>query len=207
MREKSCTRPQFRFPIGVEMIEGENYRQREGYDVIYLKDEDAPRYQYTIAVSAHRAAKVFVRFLRLLPDDVRAVLEVPGPEESNREICDVWMSRSISRSKLLRAFLDHQRLFVHDGMVGFGAISTDGMTELFMDEHKLIYYYAPDMDRADRALRELCLPGLPVVRHFSELGHIHVSLSGKQAGEAYWEAAERLKKSLGLDWEESKEYT
>ena len=51
------------------------------------------------------------------------------------------------------------------------------------------------------------LPGLSVVRHFSELGHIHVSLSGKQAGEAYWEVAERLKKKLGLDWEESKEYT
>ena len=35
----------FRFPIGLEMIEGENYRQREGYDVTYLKDEELPRYQ------------------------------------------------------------------------------------------------------------------------------------------------------------------
>jgi hypothetical protein len=205
--ERTSTDTGFRYPIGVEMIEGENYTQREGYDVIYLKDEDTPRYQYTLAVSADRAGKVFVRLLALLPDEIRAVLEVPGPDEPAREVCDVWMSHAIEKEKFARAFREHQRLFIHDGMVGFGAVSGDGLTELFIDEHKLIYFYAPDMDRVDHVLASLGLPARNIVRHFSELGHVHVSLSGKDAGEAYWEVADELKGSLGLDWEESKEYT
>jgi hypothetical protein len=206
-RLKPASRSPFRFPIGVDMIEGENYRQREGYDVIYLKDEETPRYQYTLAVSADRAAQVFERLCGLLPDEVRAVLEVPGPDDSAREICEVWMSGEVSAGQILEAFRKHALLFIHDGMVGFGAVSVDGLRELFMDEHKLIYYYAPDMEEADAMLADIGLRPLKVVRHFSELGHVHVSLSGKEAGEAYWEVAEELKKSLGLEWEESKEYT
>ena len=64
----------FRFPIGLEMIEGENYTQREGYDVAYLKDEECPRYQYTVALSADSAGGAFVELAALLPAEVRVVL-------------------------------------------------------------------------------------------------------------------------------------
>jgi len=200
----------FRFPLGVELVEGENYRQRQGYDVVYLKDDETPRYQYTIAVSTASVADVFRRLAVLLGREVRAVLEIPGQDESAHEVCDVWMGRLVPREKFMRAFEAHEKLFVHDGMVGFGAISADGLRELFIDDHKLIYYYTPNMEEADKALAELALAPRNRLRHFSELAHVHVSLSGKgrkRRGEAYWEVAEELKRSLGLEWEESKEYS
>jgi hypothetical protein len=209
-RRRGSRRPsrrRFRFPLGVELFEGENYRQREGYEIVYLKDDELPRYQYTIAVSAHRTGEVFRRLASLLAAKVRVVLETPGTDGSDREVCDVWMSRPVTRGAFLRAFSAHERLFVHDGMVGFGAVDPDGARELFLDEHKLLYFYAPDMDGADAVLAELGLPALEVVRHFSELGHVHVSLSAKGRGESYWDAAEELHGRLRLEWEESREYS
>lgn len=214
-RRSSRPRP-FRYPAGVEMIEGENYRQREGYDVIYLKDDDSPRYQYTIVAGADRTREVFGALAGLLPEKVRVVLEIPGealepdkdsPDKGGHDCCDVWMSPPVDMAALAGAFDSHERLFAHDGMVGIGAVSPDGATELFLDEHKLIYFYAPDMDGADEALAALGIPARSVVRHFSELGHVHTGLSSKGAGEAYWEVADELKRTLGLEWEETKEYT
>ena len=201
----------FQYPLGVEMIEGENYRQREGYDVVYLKDDESPRYQYTIAAGAGRTAEVFRRLAELLPAELRVVLEVPGevpgPEDDDRGVCEVWVSRPVARDALVGAFRSHERLFVHDGMVGFGAVSADGTSELFLDEHKLIYFYAPDMEGADAALAELGFPALTIVRHFSELCHVHASISSRGAGEPYWEVVDELRRTLGLEWEETKEYT
>lgn len=198
----------FQYPVGIEMIEGENYRQREGYDVIYLKDDDCPRYQYTVAASAERTAEVFRALLGLLPEEVCAVLEVPGPgpEGDGRDVCEVWMSPSVERNALLGAFDSHERLFVHDGMVGVGAVSPDGATEIFLDEHKLIYFYAPGMDGAEEALTRFGLSARSVLRHFSELGHVHVSLSSRGAGDPYWKVADEIKRTLGLELEETKEY-
>lgn len=199
----------FRFPLGVKMIEGENYRQKEGYEVIYLKDEETPRYQYTIAVSAPAIAEIFRRFAKLLGPEVRAVLEVPGQDDSKREVCDVWVGRLVSRAKFMREFEKHLDLFLHDGMVGFGAISADDLRELFIDDHKLVYYYTPTMEQADAILTELGIPYFKRLRHFSELAHIHTSLPrrGRRKFETYWEVAEKLKRVLGLEWEESKEYS
>lgn len=214
----------FRYPLGVEMIEGENYRQREGYDVIYLKDEDPPRYQYAIAVSAEVVGETFLRLADLLPSRVSVVLEIPDADDPAGETCGVWTGPPVERDLFLREFRAHERLFVHDGLVGYGAVApacpepvaegsylpgpfSGGGAELFLDEHKLIYLYVPDMERADALLAALGVRALDVVRHFSELGHVHVSLSGEDAGEPYWEAVETLKRVLGLQWEESKEYT
>jgi hypothetical protein len=197
----------FRFPLGLEMIEGENYRQREGYDVAYLKDEELPRYQYTVALSAESVGEAFRRLAEVLPEKVCVVLEVPGAERGGRDVCEVWTSPRVDRARFLEAFREHERLFVHDGLVGFGAVSSDGLTELFLDEHKLIYFYSRDMDGPDGVLSGLGVPAVPTVRHFSELGHIHSSLCAKGDGEAYWVVAEELKRKLELEWEETKEYS
>ena len=198
---------EFVFPTGVQMAEGENYRQREGYDVTYLKDEETPRYQYAVAVGADRAGELFVRLAGLLPGLACAILEIPAPEGDSEDVCDVWMGEPVERERLLTAFKAHRHLLVNDGMVGFGAVSADGETELFIDEHKLIYLYVKNMEEADAALAEFGLTAQEVLRHYSELAHVHVSLSSGGAGESYWDAAEDLKKALGLQWEESKEYS
>lgn len=201
-------RRRFAYPVGVRMVEGENYRQREGYEVAYRHDDEPARYQYTIAVGTDRAAAVFLRLAEILPRSVCAVLEIPGPaEEAGRDLCEVWIGRPRPKAHFLRAFKARRRLFVHDGMVGFGCLSPDGGFEVFLDEHKLLCFYAPNMDRADEVMEEFGLPYVRTVRHFSELAHVHVSLAKKGAGEDWWEAAEKLKGRLGLEWEETKEYS
>jgi hypothetical protein len=197
----------FRFPLGLEMMEGENYRQREGYDVSYLKDEELPRYQYTVALGSDSVGEAFAELAERLPDEVRVVLEVPGGEERGRDVCEVWTGPLTSRERFICAFRDHERLFVHDGLIGYGAVSPDGLTELFLDEHKLIYFFTRDMDDPDEVLSRLGVPSVPRIRHFSELGHVHTSLCAKGEGEAYWEAAEELRRALDLEWEETKEYS
>jgi hypothetical protein len=188
----------FRFPIGLEMIEGENYRQREGYDVTYLKDEELPRYQYTVALGADSVGGAFLELAALLPPEVRVVLEVPGGEDRGRDVCEVWTGPTTSRDLFISAFRGHERLLVHDGLVGYGAVSSDGLTELFLDEHKLIYFFTRDMDAPEAVLARLGVPTVKTVRHFSELGHVHMSLCGKGEGEAYWEVAEKLRRTFGL---------
>ena len=143
----------------------------------------------------------------LLPEKVRVVLEVPGGEDRGRDVCDVWTGPPTDRGLFARAFREHERLFVHDGLVGYGAVSPDGLTELFLDEHKLIYFFTRDMDGPDAVLARLGVPTVATVRHFSELGHVHSSLCGKGDGEPYWEVAEELRRTLGLEWEETKEYS
>ena len=197
----------FEYPIGIEMIEGENYRQREGYEVVYLKDEELPRYQYTVAVSADSVGEAFRRLAGCLPGLVCVVLEVPGGEHDGRDVCEVWTGPPVKGDLLLRAFREHERLFVHDGLVGFGAVSEDGLSEVFLDEHKLIFVYTRDMDGPDAALAGLGVPAVSRLRHFSELGHVHTSLCGKGKGKPYWEVAEDLRRTLGLEWEETKEYS
>ena len=197
----------FRFPIGLEMIEGENYRQREGYDVAYLKDEECPRYQYTVALSADSLGRAFVELAALLPAEVRVVLEIPGGKERGHDLCEVWTGPPRDRDLFVRAFREHEKLFANDGLVGFGAVSPDGLSELFLDEHKLIYFFTRDMDGPDAVLARLGVPAVPTVRHFSELGHVHMSLCGKGEGEPYWEVAEELTRTLGLECEETKEYS
>lgn len=197
----------FSFPIGLEMIEGENYRQREGCDVTYLKDEELPRYQYTVVLGADSVGGAFLELANLLPAEVRVVLEVPGGEERGRDVCEVWTGPTTARDLFVNAFREHERLFVHDGLVGYGAVSADGLTELFLDEHKLIYFFTRDMDGPDAVLARLGVPAAKRVRHFSELGHVHTSLCGKGEGEPYWEVAEELRRTFGLEWEETKEYS
>ena len=104
------------------------------------------------------------------------------------------------------AFRTHERVFVHDGMVAVGAVSTGGAMEVFLDEHKLIYFYAPDMSGPEEVLARLAIPARPALRHFSELGHVHVSLAGAGEGVSYREVADRLLRELGLELEETREY-
>ena len=193
----------FKYPLGIKLAEGENYRQHECYEAEYLADEEYPRYQYTIAVSAERLPKLFKGLAGILPEEVSIILEVPGPEEDS---CDIWMSPFVGRAELLRIFRRHQGLLCNDGMVGYGAMNPDERVELFLDEHKMVYYYGPDMDPPDGVLGRLKVPYVKVLRHYSELSHVHYALAG-EGGEDYLGVAERLMKELDLEYQESRRYT
>jgi hypothetical protein len=205
-RVRQSSQAAFEFPLGIELVEGENFRQREGYEVTYLKDDEQPRYQFLIVVSVDEVPDLVRRLAVLLPSRVRLVLEIPGRMQGDRDVCEVYMSDEVPRGEFLKAFAAHDLLFSHDGMVGFGALSEETGEELFIDDHKMLFFYTPDMGDAEQVLDAAGLAGHRRLRHFSELSHIHNSLAGRSMGEDYVVVFEELRHAFGLQWQETKEY-
>lgn len=193
----------FRYPLGIELVEGENYRQYESYEAEYLIDDEYPRYQYTIAVSTERLPGLFAALAAALPDRVSIILEVPGTDEDS---CDIWMSPGLPKIAFLECFRRHSQLFCNDGMVGYGAMAPDTHVELFMDEHKIVYYYGSIMDPPDGVLGRFKVPYVGSLRHYSELSHVHYALASR-GGEDYLAVAERLMEEMDLEYQESRKYT
>jgi len=222
-------------PLGIRLVEGENYRQREAYEIRYLKDDDIPRYQFTIAISLRRAGALLRRLLRLLDSPVATIIEIPAPEDAEppdepaeddeggnedwrtderrerddemQDLCDVWMSQELDVRSVLRAFSDHEHLLLHDGLIGFGALSAKAHTELFLDDHKLIHLYTPDLESPEHILHDFGLAATDRLRHFSDLVHTHYSLSALALGEDYVEVFDELRERLRLSWQDTREYT
>ena len=196
----------FEFPLGIELTEGENYQQRQAYEVTWLKDDDVPRYQFTVAVSAAHVPELFARLGALLPERVRVVFEIPGRTPSDEEVCEVYLSDAVERDEFLEAFAAHDFLFSQDGMIGFGALSEDERTELFLDDHKLLYFYSVDQEGPERALASCGVPSCSRLRHFAELSHVHNSLASRGRGEDYLDVFDEFKRAFNLQWLETKEY-
>ena len=197
----------FFFPIGVEMDEGENYRQTQAYEVNYLLEEGGQRYQYVVVVTVERVAGLFEKLTANLPEWVSAIMEVPAPEERSQDFCDVWMSPPVPKQKFLEVFQQHVFLFCHDGMVGFGGANPEeGGDELFLDDHKILYYSTSALGSVKPLLESEGLPYLKRLRHFSDLSHVHYSLSRRNQGEDYLKVLESLRSQIGLEWQDTKEY-
>jgi len=236
---------QFLYPLGIRLCEGENYRQREAYEVAYLKDDEIPRYQFVIAASARRAGSVFRRLFRLLGERVLPIVAGPAPPEAERGEdepppqedggepwrgggaaggggdnggppedkdcpgmpCDVWVGQELDAHAVLRAFSDHEHLLLHDGWIGFGAHSAEGHTELFLSHHKLIYFCTKDLEAPEHILQEAGLFATDRLRHFSDLSHVHSSLSELALGEDGEEVFEEFLRFLRLELQDTREYT
>jgi len=182
----------FYFPIGIDMVEGENYRQSEAYEVSYLAEDDIPHYQYT----------------EFLPDWVSVIVEVPAPGEHGLSMADVWISSPVPKSKMLEIFDRHVHLFCHDGMVGFGTMAPEeGGEEIFLDDHKIIYCSAHELGTIEPILEKENLKAARKLRHFSDLSHVHYNLYRKGQGEDYLAVLENLRKEIGLEWQDSKDYS
>lgn len=197
----------FYYPIGIEMDEGENYRQAQAYEVNYLADDEYPRYQYLAVLSVERLAGVFERLAGLLPEWVSVIMEVPAPEERGADYCDIWVSPPIPKSKVLEIFREHAFLLCHDGMLGFGAAEPEeGGDELFLDDHKILYYYTPDIGKVEPIFEAEHLPAMKRLRHFADLSHVHYNLAHRNQGEDYLSVLENLRREIGLEWQDTKEY-
>jgi len=198
----------FFYPIGIELVEGENYRQSEAYEVAYITEDEFPHYQYTVALSIEKVASTFERLSQILPEWVSTIVEVPAPGEQGYTMADVWMSPPIPKSKMFETFKSHVHLFCHDGMVGFGAMAPEeGGEELFVDDHKIIYCSVHEMGRVEPILERDGVRSVKKLRHFSDLSHVHYNLYRKGQGEDYLAVLETLRKEIGLEWQDSKDYS
>ncbi|MBN1808816.1 MAG: hypothetical protein JW909_07080 [Planctomycetes bacterium] len=198
----------FFYPIGIEMVEGENYRQAQAYEVAYITEDEYPHYQYTVVVSIEKVAALYKRLASVLPDWVSVIIEVPAPGEQGYSMADVWMSPPVPKTKMLEVFDRHIHLFCHDGMVGFGSMTPeDGGEELFLDDHKIIYCSVLEMGTVEPILESEGLKAQKKLRHFSDLSHVHYNLYRRGQGEDYLAVLEGLRKEIGLEWQDSKDYS
>lgn len=186
----------FRLPVGLEVIEGENFRQHEGYEVVYVPDDDTPRYQFFVMASAGRLPEAFRRLAMVITDTVRLVVEVPRESDANPSY-DVYMSDEIRRAEALQAFDDNEFLLCNDGMIGFGMLC-DEAQEIFIDDHKALYFWSRNLDSARRELDEAGFQERKRLRSFFEIGHVHHSLLNKGRQENYIVALQNLQEEYGL---------
>lgn len=204
MSSQKLQQREFVYPTGIEMVEGENYHQAQGYDVVYLKDEESPRYQFSIVASNEKLSRIFCWLSSLLPEEVSPILEIPSENILNSELCDVWVGSPIAKNTALDKFREFEEFFTNDGLVGFGLLSPKRDVELFLDEHKVIYIFSRSMDAPADILSMLGICPRAKLKHFTQLDHFHLSVSDS---EKFAELANKLKKLFGLEWEESKEYS
>lgn len=186
----------FRLPLGLEVIEGENFRQHEGYEVTYLPDDVTPRYQFFVMADTNRLPATFRRLARGIPDPVRLVVEVPRDPDADPSY-DVYISDKIRRSEALRAFDDNEFLICNDGMIGFGMFCDEDQ-EVFIDDHKALYFWGANLDLTRKELDEAGLRERKRLRSFFEIDHIHHSLLNKDRQEDYIATLRNLQESYGL---------
>jgi hypothetical protein len=189
----------FDYPLGLQAAERTNFRQREGYEAAFLKDDETPRYRYSVILSANRIAKAIDLAFELLPPRLHVIIEESKFAEGEPPHVEVWSGQEMEKGVIRRVWEDHKELFVHDGMLGFGAANFDRAVEVFLDCHKILYIYSVDMEIPERIVRPLGLKFYKRLPHISDIGYDAVSLRELGQGEDYHEVLEELRTELGLD--------
>lgn len=135
----------FRFPLGVYPVEP--LKPRPGYCVNFEPadggegegdwEEWPDRYVYDIVVSAERVQPLCRQLLTFLPPRVFPILDVLG-RDAFREIDPFISYEPIGLDRLIDASREWQDFFFEDGLCGFGAMSEEPFSYVFLDEHKIL---------------------------------------------------------------------
>jgi hypothetical protein len=189
----------FDYPLGFQTPERTNFRQREGYEAVFLKDEELPRYRYSLVLGANRIGRAVDMAFDLFPPRLHVILEESTFDEDERPCVEVWSGAETDKNVIRRAWEVHRELFINDGMVGFGCANFDRGVEMFLDCHKVLYVYAPDMEIPDRIVRALDLKCHRRLPHISDLGYDAVALHDMGLGEDYRDVLEELRTELDLE--------
>lgn len=135
----------FTFPLGVYPVEP--LKPRPGYCVNFEPadggegegdwEEWPDRYVYDIVASAQHVQPLFRHLLTLLPLRVFPILDVLG-HDAYREIDPFISYEPIGLDRLMDATREWKDFFYEDGLCGFGAMSEEPFTYVFLDEHKIL---------------------------------------------------------------------
>ncbi len=196
---------EFEFPAGIQMPQRSNFRQREGYEVSYLKDDDMPRYRYSMVLSAARIRTAMELVLDMMPPVVSLVIEESKLGGRDGPRVEVWASAEMRLDIARQVWNDHHHLFVHDAMVGIGLADSGAGLEVSLDCHKILYIYSAQMEPPEKIVQTLNLTYFKRLPHISDLGYAPLSLRELDRGEDYAEVLEELRTELGLDLAEVRE--
>lgn len=125
----------------------------EGYRVERFRDPVSRQRIPMLAasVSAEHLFDVFLDLLQPLGSTVHVVLETS--HESLDDYHDDLRRSDIDAPVLASYLYDTEELLVNDGCTGIAVMAQNRPIEVQLDEHKLLYVYAPDLKPFRRILR------------------------------------------------------
>jgi hypothetical protein len=169
------------FPVGVHLDAQTTPELSEGFEVHWRDAEDPPHYFLYAQLSVLRIGRVLDTALELMPERCHAVLELRRTDEQadadpSGPSQDRFVSALLPRREVAAALDRFRFQILHDGMVGFGFYDPDSPLEVFLDDHKLLSLFAPELDPFEGLLEELRVPQLEHLDTVLDLEHEHHGL-------------------------------
>ena len=166
---------------------------REGYRLSRFRDAETGICLPVLgaAISAERLFDVFLELLELLGPSVHAVLETSHGCRGDRHT-DLRRGE-IDLPVLMSHFCDFEDLLLNDGCTGVAVVSAARRIEVQLDEHKLLFVYAHDLQPFEEILIQYGLKRDDTLKFISEAEHLH------STDDVYHEQFEEILYRLGID--------
>ncbi len=172
---------EFVLPAGLFWAAPPDPPPEEGFELSYREDDETPHYFIYAQLSSLRLERFFMEAMRCLPPKVHAVLEIRRPDtdrqgaRDGRET-DRWASEVVPLEDVLRVASKYSFQLLHDGMVGFGAYDPDSPLEVFLDDHKLVSLFSPEVEPFVPLLETFGVPQVDQIASVLDVDHEHVPL-------------------------------
>jgi hypothetical protein len=150
-------------------------RPRQGYRVDVFRDRtNAFRLpMLSASVSSELLFDTFLSLVDILGEEVNVVLESSHRHEDEKH--QDLRRNHIDRPVLMSHLCEFEDLLLNCGCTGVAVMSTRRPIEVQLDEHKLIYVYAPNLKPFQRVLRELGIKRKKNFALIAEAEHLHHS--------------------------------
>ena len=172
---------QYVFPVGIYVERPASPELDEGFEVRWRDDDEPPHYFFYAQLSVLRVERLMARALALMPPRCHAVLELRRTDERMERdpegpSQDRFVSSLVPRESVAAVFDLYRFQILHDGMAGFGFYDPDSPLEVFLDDHKLISLFSPELDPFEGILAEFGVPQRERIETVLDLEHEHHGL-------------------------------
>jgi hypothetical protein len=164
-RLTDAIRPSF----DLQVVPKAGYRQGTYHDELLRRDLPT----LSVCASAEYLFDLFLDLVALLGNEVAVVLESsheqsgPGHVDLVRDAMDNVVLRSI--------LCDFERLLLDDGYTGIAVLNAEEPAEVQLDDHKLIFVYAPEIQPYREVLERYGLQEDERLRLLTDAEHLHLS--------------------------------
>jgi hypothetical protein len=147
----------------------------EGYRISRFRDAETLLRLPVLgaAVSADKLFDVFMDLLDPLGETVHVVLETSHETQSDTH--EDLRRGDIDLPVLKSHFYDFEDLLLNDGCTGVAVVCRNRPIEVQMDEHKLLFVYAPDMKPFKKIMKRYGIDKNVDLRLIAEAEHFHQS--------------------------------
>ena len=200
----------FAFPLGVYPVEAMTpkpgytiqFEPADGDDEEGEWEEWPDRYVFDIVLPATRTPLFCHLALATMTDRLYPILDVLG-QDAYREI-DPYISYDlVGQDRILDAWRKYHDFFFEDGLVGFGAMSEEPFSYLFIDEHKIVTIRVePHMkERIERLLRSFGLEPMEDPAGADAAAHEHRGVLLAPESQPELMTFEEIVEALKVDWQ------